>query len=130
MEFPIMWTVARLAGELAAGKVTSRSLVEQALARIADPKGEGSRAFLKTYSETALAEADHSDRLRRAAIVRSPVEGIPISVKDLYDVAGDVTRAGSKVLEDAAPAAVDAPAVARLRAAGAVIVGRDRKSVV
>ena len=119
-----MWTVAGLAGQLAAGKVTSRSLVEQALSRIADPIGEGARAFLKSYPETALAEADHSDRLRRAGIVRSPAEGIPISVKDLYDVAGDVTRAGSRVLDDAPPAAVDAPAVARLRAAGAVIVGR------
>ena len=119
-----MWTVARLGAELAAGKVTSRSLVEQALVRIADPAGEGARAFTKTYAETALAEADHSDRLRRARIVRSPVEGIPISVKDLYDVAGDVTRAGSKVLDDAPPARADAPAVARLRAAGVVIVGR------
>ncbi|MBS0337080.1 MAG: amidase [Proteobacteria bacterium] len=119
-----MWTVATLGTELAAGKVTSRALVEQALGRIADPAGEGTRAFLKTYAETALAEADHSDRLRRAGIVRSPVEGIPISLKDLYDVAGDVTRAGSKVRDDAPPAVADAPAVARLRAAGAVIVGR------
>src|SRR5215217_7585834 len=119
-----MWTVAGLGKSLGAGKASSRSLVEEALARIDDPAGEGARAFLKTYSETALAEADHSDRLRRAGIVRSAVDGIPISVKDLYDVAGDVTRAGSKVLDDAAPAAVDAPAVARLRAAGAVIVGR------
>lgn len=119
-----MWTVTTLGKELAAGTTTSRALVEQALGRIADPAGEGARAFLKTYAETALAEADHSDRLRRAGIVRSPVEGIPVSVKDLYDVAGDVTRAGSKVLDDAAPARADAPAVARLRAAGAVIVGR------
>ena len=119
-----MWTVAGLGDALAAGKITSRSLVEQALARIADPAGEGARAFVRTYAETALGEADHSDRLRRAGIVRSPVEGIPVSVKDLYDVAGDVTRAGSKVLDDAPPATADAPAVARLRAAGAVIVGR------
>lgn len=119
-----MWTVASLGEALAGAKATSRSLVEEALGRIADPGGEGSRAFLKTYAETALAEAGHSDRLRRAGIVRSPVEGIPISVKDLYDVAGDITRAGSKVLDDAPPAGRDAPAVARLRAAGAVIVGR------
>lgn len=119
-----MWTINSLAGQLAARKITSRALVEQALARIADPAGEGARAFVKTYAATALAEADHSDRLRAAGIVRSPVEGVPVSVKDLYDVAGDVTRAGSKVLDDAAPASADAPAVARLRAAGAIIVGR------
>jgi len=56
--------------------------------------------------------------------VRSPAEGLPISVKDLFDVAGDVTRAGSKLLADAPPAQRDASAVARLRAAGAIIVGR------
>jgi aspartyl-tRNA(Asn)/glutamyl-tRNA(Gln) amidotransferase subunit A len=119
-----MWTVAQLARDLAAGKTTSRQLVEQALARIADPAGEGARAFLKVYAEQARAEAEHSDRLRRSGVVRSPVEGLPISVKDLFDVGGDVTRAGSKLLANAAPAAADAPAVARLRAAGAVIVGR------
>ena len=119
-----MWTVAQLARDLAAGKTTSRSLVEQALARIADPAGEGARAFLKVYAETARAEADFSDRLRRSGAVRSPVEGLPVSVKDLFDLAGDVTRAGSKILAGAPPAKADAPAVARLRAAGAVIVGR------
>ncbi len=119
-----MWTVARLARELADGTTTSRALLEQALARIADPAGEGARAFLKVYAQAARADADHSDRLRRAGIVRSPVEGLPVSVKDLYDVAGDVTRAGSKLLAGEPPAAADAPAIARLRAAGAVLVGR------
>jgi aspartyl-tRNA(Asn)/glutamyl-tRNA(Gln) amidotransferase subunit A len=117
-----MWTVRQLAQDLAAGKTTSRKLVETALERIADPKGEGVRAFLKVYADTARADAEHADALRRAGVVRSVVDGLPISVKDLYDVAGDVTRAGSKVLE-LRPTA-DAPAVARLRAAGAILIGR------
>jgi aspartyl-tRNA(Asn)/glutamyl-tRNA(Gln) amidotransferase subunit A len=117
-----MWTVAQLAADLAAGRTTSRRLTEQALARIADPKGEGARAFIKVYAESALAEADFSDRLRKGGVRRSPVEGLPISVKDLFDVAGDVTRAGSKVHH--VKAENDAPAIARLRAAGAVFVGR------
>jgi len=120
-----MWTVAALASALRAGKTSSRELVEQALARIADPAGEGARAFMKVYAESARADADHSDRLRKAGVARSLVDGLPVSVKDLFDVAGDVTRAGSKVLADAAPAAADAPAIAKLRAAGAVIVGRS-----
>jgi aspartyl-tRNA(Asn)/glutamyl-tRNA(Gln) amidotransferase subunit A len=119
-----MWTVAGLARDFAAGRTTSRKLVEEALGRIADPAGEGARAFLKVYAEEARAEAEHSDRLRRQGVVRSQVEGLPVSVKDLYDVAGDVTRAGSKLLAGAPPAQQDAAAVARLRAAGAVIVGR------
>jgi aspartyl-tRNA(Asn)/glutamyl-tRNA(Gln) amidotransferase subunit A len=116
--------VAMLAADLAAGRTTSRELLEESLARIADPAGEGARAFLKLYAETARAEADLADRLRRAGIVRSAVDGLPVSVKDLFDVGGDVTRAGSKILAGAPPAKADAPAVARLRAAGAVLVGR------
>ena len=117
-----MWKVRQLAQDLAAGRTTSRQLVETALERIGDPKGEGGRAFLKVYANTARADADHADALRRAGVARSPIDGLPISVKDLYDVAGDVTRAGSKVL--ALRPAVDAPAVARLRAAGAILIGR------
>lgn len=117
-------TVATLSAALAAGKTTSRALVDQALARIADPAGEGARAFMKVYADTARAEADHADRLRKTGIVRSAVDGLPISVKDLFDVGGDVTRAGSKVLASEPPAKIDAPVIARLRAAGAIILGR------
>jgi aspartyl-tRNA(Asn)/glutamyl-tRNA(Gln) amidotransferase subunit A len=119
-----MWTVAQLAADLAAGRTTSRELVERSLERISDPNGEGPRAFVKVYADSARAEADHADRLRAAGVVRSPVDGLPVSVKDLFDVGGDVTRAGSKLLASAPPALRDAPAVARLRAAGAPIVGR------
>jgi aspartyl-tRNA(Asn)/glutamyl-tRNA(Gln) amidotransferase subunit A len=119
-----MWTVTQLSRDLETGKTTSRALTEQALARIADPAGEGKRAFMKVYADSALAAADYSDRLRKGGVRRSAVDGLPVSLKDLYDVAGDVTRAGSKVRADAAPAKVDAAAVARLRAAGAVFVGR------
>ena len=117
-----MWTVAQLARDLAAGRISSRELVEQALARIARPYGEGPRAFLKVYEEAARADADHADALRRRGVRRSAVDGLPVSLKDLFDVAGDVTRAGSKVL--ALEAKQDAGAIARLRAAGAIFIGR------
>ena len=120
-----MWNVEALSRDLAAGRTSSRELLEQALARIADPAGEGARAFLKVYAESARADADHADRLRKAGVVRSAVDGLPVSVKDLFDVAGDVTRAGSRILAAAPAAQADAPAVARLRAAGAVILGRS-----
>jgi aspartyl-tRNA(Asn)/glutamyl-tRNA(Gln) amidotransferase subunit A len=119
-----MWTVAQLGAELASGRTSSRALLEQALARIADPAGEGARAFLKVYADSARAEAEFADRLRAAGVRRSPVDGLPVSIKDLFDVCGDVTRAGSTILADAPAALADAPVVARLRAAGAVIVGR------
>ena len=117
-------TLARLAGDLAAGRTTSRELVEAALARIADPAGEGRRAFVKVYDAAARAAADAQDRLRTAGYVASPLAGIPVSIKDLFDVAGEVTLAGSRALDDTPPAEADAPIVARLKAAGAVIVGR------
>src|SRR5690606_3532299 len=119
-----MWTVAQLARDLDAGRTTSRALVEQALERIADPSGEGARAFVHVDAEGARAEADHADALRKRGIRRSPVDGLPVSPKDLFDVAGEVTRAGSVLLGTAPPAGADAAAVARLRAAGAVFVGR------
>jgi aspartyl-tRNA(Asn)/glutamyl-tRNA(Gln) amidotransferase subunit A len=100
----------------------ARERLEEALARIADPKGEGARACLTVYSQAAHDAADEADARARAGITLGPLDGAIISVKDLFDVAGEPTRAGSKVLADAPPAAVDAPIVRRLRAAGAVIV--------
>src|SRR5712691_6678928 len=103
----------------------SRALVEDCLARIKDPAGEGGRVFLKVHAEAALAAADYYDRLRARGAAPSPFAGIPVSIKDLFDVAGDVTTAGSVVLRDAPPAKYDAPAVARLRAAGFIPIGRN-----
>src|SRR5439155_25952320 len=117
--------IAALAQELAEGRTTSRRLVEAALARIADARGEGGRVYTKVHAQGALLAADASDRLRKQGAVPSPLAGLPVSIKDLFDTAGDVTTAGSKVLRDAAPAAADAVAVARLRAAGAVVIGRS-----
>jgi aspartyl-tRNA(Asn)/glutamyl-tRNA(Gln) amidotransferase subunit A len=109
---------------LAQGTVTSARLVEQALERADDPAGEGARAFTRIYREAARVQAAASDNLRGAGIVASPLSGLPISIKDLFDVAGETTTAGSVVLKGRAPAKRDAAIVGRLRAAGAVIVGK------
>jgi aspartyl-tRNA(Asn)/glutamyl-tRNA(Gln) amidotransferase subunit A len=121
-------TILQIAADLAAGRTTSRKLTEQALARIADPKGEGGRAFIKVWRDQALAAADASDVQRKVGLVPSPLAGIPVSVKNLCNVAGETTLAGSKALDDAPAAKSDAPVVARLRAAGAVIVGSTNMS--
>jgi aspartyl-tRNA(Asn)/glutamyl-tRNA(Gln) amidotransferase subunit A len=117
-------TVMRLAEDLAADRTTSRELIEAALAQIADPAGEGARTFTKVYSDSARAAADAQDRLRAAGYVASPLAGLPVSIKDLFDVAGERTLAGSKALDDLPPAQQDAPIVARLRTAGAILIGR------
>lgn len=117
-------TLGALAKDLAEGRTSARKLVRECLDRIADPAGEGVLAFLKVHSEQALAAASAYDQLREAGLAPSPYAGIPISVKDLFDLAGDVTTAGSVALKDAAPALADAPAIARLKAAGFIVIGR------
>ena len=121
-------TIGQLAADLAAGRTTARTLTEEALDRIGDAKGEGKRAFIKVYKTQALAAADASDVLRKAGIVASPLSGIPVSIKNLCNVAGEITLSGSRALDDAPPAEEDAPVVARLRAAGAVIIGSTNMS--
>ncbi len=117
-------TIASLADDLEAGRTSARKLVEECLARIADPNGEGQRTFIQVDKDAALAAADAMDGLRRAKAAPSRFAGIPISIKDLFDIRGQVTRAGSRALEDSAPAEADAPVVARLRQAGFIVIGR------
>jgi aspartyl-tRNA(Asn)/glutamyl-tRNA(Gln) amidotransferase subunit A len=124
MTMPDMPTLASLAADLEAGRTTARALVDECLAKIADNEGEGARAFLHVDAEAAIEAAEAMDRLREVNAAPSPFAGIPISIKDLFDIKGQVTRAGSRALEDSAPAVADAPVVARLRRAGFVVIGR------
>jgi aspartyl-tRNA(Asn)/glutamyl-tRNA(Gln) amidotransferase subunit A len=117
-------TLASLAADLGTGRTTARALVDACLAKIADPQGEGARAFLHVDAEAAIEAAEAMDRLRQINAAPSPFAGIPISIKDLFDIKGQVTRAGSRALEDSPPATADAPVVARLRRAGFVVIGR------
>src|ERR1700757_2116572 len=117
-------TLAALADDLEGGRTSARKLVEDCIARIADPAGEGQRAFIHVDKDAALEAADAMDHLRKAHAAPSRFAGIPVSIKDLFDIKGQVSRAGSRALEDSAPATQDAPVVARLRRAGFVVIGR------
>jgi aspartyl-tRNA(Asn)/glutamyl-tRNA(Gln) amidotransferase subunit A len=108
--------------------ILSRDRLEGALARIGDPSGEGARTFLTLYQDAAREAADAADRRARSGTTLGPLDGVVVSIKDLFDVAGEPTRAGSKTLADAPAAASDAPVVRRLRQAGAVIVGKTNMS--
>jgi len=110
-------------------KPSARARLDAALARIDDPKGEGARACLTVYREQALAAAEAADARARTGVSLGPLDGAIVTLKDLFDVAGEVTRAGSKVLADeGTPAVADATVVQRLRAAGAVIVAKTNMS--
>jgi aspartyl-tRNA(Asn)/glutamyl-tRNA(Gln) amidotransferase subunit A len=117
-------TLASLADDLENGRTSARKLVDECLARIADSSGEGVRTFLHVDAEAAIEAAEAMDRLREVKAAPSPFAGIPVSIKDLFDIKGQVTRAGSRALEDSAPAEADAPVVARLRRAGFIVIGR------
>ena len=105
--------------------VATRERLDEALMRIDDLRGEGMRACLTVYREAARGAADAADARARTGISLGPLDGAIVTIKDLFDVAGEVTRAGSKVLADEGkPAEADAPVVRRLRAAGAVIVAK------
>ena len=90
-----------------------------------DGAAHSTSVFTKLYPRAARLSADGADAMQAAGIrLPSPLAGLPVSIKDLLDVAGEATCAGSVVLRDAAPALADAPVVARLRAAGAAILGK------
>src|ERR1700742_2295384 len=121
---PHTTTLASLADDLEAGRTTARKLVDECIARIADPAGEGQRTFIHVDKDAALDAADAMDRLRKARAAPTRFAGIPVSIKDLFDIKGQVSRAGSRALDDSAPADKDATAVARLRRAGFIVIGR------
>ncbi|QCK86898.1 amidase [Phreatobacter aquaticus] len=105
-----------------------RDALEKALAGINDSASDGRVTFTKVYTERARAEADAADQRAKAGVRLSPLDGWVISIKDLFDVAGETTTAGSSILRGHAPALADAPTVARLRRAGTVIVGKTNMS--
>ena len=123
-----MKTIVEAMEDLAAGRESARSLMEGCLEAALAKDGEGERVFIDLDVAAARAAADATDVLRKVGRAPSPIAGIPVSVKDLFDVAGEVTRAGSMLRREAPPADRDAVAVARLKAAGLIQVGRTNMS--
>ncbi|MHA6886201.1 amidase [Ralstonia pseudosolanacearum] len=120
--------IRALAAELAAGRTTSIALTEAALAHAQSHRAAGGTAYIDLDARAALDMARAADAARAAGNVPSLLAGLPVSIKDLFDVAGQVTAAGSRALAHQRAATSDATAVARLRAAGAVLLGRTNMS--
>ncbi len=95
-------TLVSLANDLGSGCISARDLVESCLSQIRDERGDGKRAFIHVDENAALETADAIDTMRKAGTAPSRFAGIPVSIKDLFDIQGQVTRAGSIVLNDAA----------------------------
>lgn len=109
---------------LGEGRLTAEALVNAILDRIAAVGSEGPRAYFSVDAAGARVAALSVDQLRHEGRA-GPLAGLPVAVKDVFDVAGQVTAVGSRVLAAAPPARSDAATVARLRQAGAVILGRS-----
>ncbi len=111
-----------LIAAIRARRVSARSVTEAALAQVAT-RGAAINAFTTVLAEQARGDADRVDAALAAGGDPGPLAGLPFAVKNLFDVAGITTLAGSKINRDRPPAARDAHAVAALRGAGAVLVG-------
>jgi len=116
--------LTELADQLASGRITSMQLVEEALAAIEAPGGEGGSCFIQVHAERSRAEAAHVDAQRRAGQLLPVLAGIPVSLKDLFDEAGVTTLGGSRAMVGEPAATQDSPVVTRLREAGAILIGR------
>ncbi len=106
----------------------ARERLEACLAKAGEPKGEGQRVFIRLLSESAREAADAADQRTKRGISLGPLDGAIVSIKDLFDMAGEPTTAGAKVLKNAPAAIVDSGAAARLRAGGAVLIGKTNLS--
>ncbi|MEI6113419.1 MAG: amidase [Burkholderiales bacterium] len=115
-------TIAQLNARLSAGDTTREALVASAIDNAAHKSA--AHVFTRLYPDAALAAARYADAAAAAGVELHALAGLPVSIKDLYGVAGETTMAGSIVCRGEPVQAADAPAVARLRTAGAAIIGK------
>jgi aspartyl-tRNA(Asn)/glutamyl-tRNA(Gln) amidotransferase subunit A len=116
-------TIESFGRKLRAGEMTAQELTEECLHRI-EIDNPRLNAFIRVMAEEARAQAAAADRELAAGIDRGPLHGVPISIKDLLDIRGVPTTAASRVREGHTAADRDAPAIAHLRQAGAVFIGK------
>jgi len=114
--------IAALRARIAAGELSHEALIDRVLEASALPAAQ--HVFTHRYQAAAWAAARHADAAQQAGVTLPALAGLPVTVKDLYDIAGETTMAGSVVCEGETPATADAVAVQRLRAQGAAIVGK------
>ncbi|MBD9659126.1 amidase [Pantoea sp. PNT03] len=123
-----MTTLWQASQQLLAGQISPETSTQDALSAIAAESGEGKRVYTKVYTAAAQQQAAQAGARWQQQQPRSAIDGLPISIKDLFDVAGEVTTAGSRLLSNTSPATANASMVDRLQQAGAAIVGKTNMS--
>jgi aspartyl-tRNA(Asn)/glutamyl-tRNA(Gln) amidotransferase subunit A len=119
-----MKTIAGTKAHLTARLTSSLELTEASLAQSTDSAGQGGLIFTKLFPEQARLTAEAVDKMLAAGVDLSPIAGLPISVKDLFDMSGETTTAGSIALKHFPASETDATVISRLKRAGAVIIGK------
>ena len=122
----LLKTISMRRAAVASGQTSHEAAVADALDRARAASAE--HVFTRHYADAALAAARHADAMAKAGVAAGPLGGLPVTVKDLFDIAGEPTAAGSNLLLDAAPATTDDVAVERLRRAGAALIGKTNMS--
>ena len=123
-----MTTLWQASQQLLTGQISPETPTQHALRAIAAESGEGKRVYTKVYTAAAQQQAAQAGARWQQQQPRSAIDGLPISIKDLFDVAGEVTTAGSRLLSNTSPATANASMVDRLQQAGAAIVGKTNMS--
>ncbi|PTM42149.1 AtzE family amidohydrolase [Bosea sp. 124] len=122
MSFDVFTPAHRIAAQVRDGEISAEAVAEAFLARI-DNVNPVVNAFTDVTGERALEQARGIDKARAAGQALGPLAGVPFAAKNLFDIAGLPTKAGSKINRERAPALRDAVLVERLNAAGAVLLG-------
>ena len=125
---PITTTIDLVKKEISKGSISHAELVEECLK--ASDLPNAANVFTKKYSESALSAARNTDSQAKSGVSLHPLAGLPITIKDLYDVQGETTESATKVLRGRAPANADAEIVKRIRYAGMAILGKTNMSAV
>jgi aspartyl-tRNA(Asn)/glutamyl-tRNA(Gln) amidotransferase subunit A len=123
---PTLETARAMAAAVADGRATSEDLVRRALDRL-EAWQPVTNAFSQVWADDALAAAREADRAVGSGEALGPLHGVPVAVKDLFDMAGRVSTGCSRAYEGGTPATEDAEAVRSLRRAGAVVVGKTNQ---
>jgi aspartyl-tRNA(Asn)/glutamyl-tRNA(Gln) amidotransferase subunit A len=119
-------SIDNLLASIRVDELSYQQLIESSLAKANHESAHA--VFTQLYAEQALSIARNADTLKKAGVQLPALYGLPITIKDLYDVAGEVTTSGSVVLKGAAPAKQDAEIVKRIRQAGMAIIGKTNMS--
>jgi aspartyl-tRNA(Asn)/glutamyl-tRNA(Gln) amidotransferase subunit A len=117
-------SITEVRRRISSNEISTKEYVVQCIENIKNISGEGAKAFLYVAQDEAIATAHSQDILLEKGLQIGPLSGVTVSIKDLFDIAGQVTASGSNALRNNSPATEDSEVVSRIRRAGGIVVGR------